>query len=606
MRYDPRRWSLARQVLALVTAATIVVVAAAVLAAYWQASNSAYIAARRQVLSLALTVAATPTVAEALTGPNPSRTLQPYAEQIRRSTRTDFVVIMDPTGIRYSHRNPKLIGGRFVGHITPAVNGHAFTETYSGSLGPSVRAVAPVQRDGRTIGLVAVGITVDAVSRGLSQQVPTLILAGLVTFAAAAAGAWLLSRRLRRQTHGLGPEELSRLYEFYDAVLHAVREGLLLLDREGRLRLANDEGRRLLGLPPDAIGRPVRELPLPADVLDTLLADGQRVDDVRLSDDRVLVVSRMPAHWKGRELGSVVTLRDHTDLLALSGELDSVRGFAESLRSQAHEAANRLHTVITLIELGHVERALEFATAELREAQSLTDQVFDAVHEPVLAALLLGKAAEANERGVELLLSEDLDLPDAGIDGRDLVTIVGNLIDNAIDAAAMDPAARDPAAPVRNGGFPAGRARWVRFGAWVDPESGMLLIQIADSGAGVQAEDADRVFDRGWSTKPGRTGVGGRGLGLALARQSVERHGGSIELVPRPGESTGAVFLVRLPLPDAPPPLAPASLPTGASTDAPTDAPTQVPTSAASAPTPHTPTDPGTNLPIQVPSQGSP
>lgn len=550
MRYDPRRWSLARQVLALLTVATIVVVAAAVLAAYLQARDSAYDAARSEVMSVARTVAVSPTVAQALSGPNPTEILQPYALRVQRSTATDFVVIMDPNGVRFSHPDPNQIGRRFIGHTEPALQGTAFTETYTGTLGPSVRAVAPVQQDGKTVGLVAVGVKLDTVGRSLAGQVPALLLAGLVTFAASAGGAWLLSRRLRRQTHGLGPEELSRLYEFYDAVLHAVREGLLLLDREGRLRLVNDEGRRLLGLPDDAIGRPVRDLALPSDVLDALLEDGQRVDDVRLSDDRVLVVSRMPAHWQGRELGSVVTLRDHTDLLALSGELDSVRGFAESLRSQAHEAANRLHTVISLIELGHVERALEFATAELREAQSLTDQVFSAVHEPVLAALLLGKAAEANERGVELLLAENLDFPDAGIDGRDLVTIVGNLIDNAIDAAAAVDATDPTAGP-----------RSVRFGAWVDPGSGRLLMQIADSGAGIDPADADRVFDRGWSTKPGRNGGGGRGLGLALARQSVERHCGTIEIVANAGISGGAVFLVSLPLPSPSPSSLARSLP---------------------------------------------
>jgi sensor histidine kinase regulating citrate/malate metabolism len=536
MRYDPRRWSLARQVLALLTAAMIVVVAAAVLAAYLQARRAAYDAARDEVMSVARTVAASPAVLEALDDPHPSTALQPYAGQVQQATGTDFVVIMDPDGVRFTHPDPRQIGGRFLGHRAPALTGTAFTETYTGTLGPSVRAVAPVRRAGTTVGLVSVGVTLDTVGRSLAQQVPALVIAGLIGFSATAAGAWLLTRRLRRQTHGLGPEELGRLYEFYDAVLHAVREGLLLLDREGRLRLINDEGRRLLGLGEDAIGRPVQELALPADVLDALLDDGRRVDDVRLGNDRVLVVSRMPARWQGRELGSVVTLRDHTDLLALSGELDSVRGFAESLRSQAHEAANRLHTVITLIELGHTARALEFATAELREAQSLTDQVIEAVHEPVLAALLLGKAAEASERGVELLLAEDLDLPDAGIDGRDLVTIVGNLIDNAIDAA---------------GGGPATGPRSVRFSAEV--ESGTLLLRVSDSGGGVEPADAGRIFDRGWSTKPARSGSG-RGLGLALVRQSVERHGGRIELI-KDGRSTGgAVFLVRLPLP-APPPV---------------------------------------------------
>ena len=130
------------------------------------------------------------------------------------------------------------------------------------------------------------------------------------------------------------------------------------------------------------------------------LAEGQdRSDEMHLANDRVLVVNQATARWKGSVLGTVVTLRDRTDLQALTGELDSVRGLAESLRSQAHEASNRMHTVISLIELGRTEEALEFATAELALAQELTDRVVEAVHEPVLAALLLGKAAQAHERG---------------------------------------------------------------------------------------------------------------------------------------------------------------------------------------------------------------
>jgi two-component system, CitB family, sensor kinase len=536
MGYHPRRWSLARQVLALLTAALVVVVLVAVLAAYLQARRSTYAAARDEVLSVAQVVAASPAVGTALRGTDPSRTLQPYADQVMRTTGTDFVVIMSPQGVRYSHPDPKQIGGHFLGHIEPALQGHAFTETYTGTLGPSVRAVVPVRSDGSTVGLVAVGITLDTVGKSLARQVRALVAAGLLAFALAGTGAWLLSRRLRRQTHGMGPAELSRLYEFYDAVLHAVREGLILLDPAGRLQLMNDEGARLLGLDAGAVGRPVGELPLPADLLDALTDPGRRVDDVRLTDDRVLVVSRMPARRQGREVGIVVTLRDHTELLALSGELDSVRGFAESLRSQAHEAANRLHTVISLVELGHLDRALQFATAELQDAQALTDQVVGAVHEPVMAALLLGKAAEANERGVELSLADGLEVPEHGIDGRDLVTIVGNLIDNAIDAAAGVSGASGASGP-----------RWVRVSAGMDPGDGALLLEVADSGGGIEAADLPRVFERGWTTKPGP--AGGHGLGLALVRQAVGRLGGRLDVVSRPA---GTAFQVRLPSSSAP------------------------------------------------------
>src|SRR5690606_31106469 len=291
------------------------------------------------------------------------------------------------------------------------------------------------------------------------------------------------SRGLRRATHDLGPAELVRMYEYYDAVLHAVREGLLLLDREGRVQLVNDEARRLLALPDDVVGRRVDEIGLPA-ALGEALAEGRaRDDEIHLTSDRVVVVSQGAARWAGRHLGTVVTLRDHTELRQLVSELQTVRGFAESLHAQAHEAANQLHTVVSLIELGRAAAALEFATAELETAQHLTGAVGTGSAVPEVAALVVGKAAAAGERGVERRVDEGTHLPAGTADPRDLVTIVGNLLDNAIDAA-------------RDGPEP----RWVRFGAGVADDA--VELRVSDSGPGIAPEVAERAFERGFSTKP--------------------------------------------------------------------------------------------------------
>jgi two-component system, CitB family, sensor kinase len=523
-RLDPRRWSVARQLFALQVIGVVVVVAAGLIAAYAQARYNNRESARSRVLAVAHTVADDPIVINALADPQPSAVLQPYAEAVRARNGTAFVVIMSPAGIRYSHPDPAQIGGHFIGHIEPALRGdERFTETYTGTLGASVRAVVPVRdRAGAIRGLVAVGIKEAAVSRALSRQVPVLLLAALAALLLSGAGAWLVSRRLRRQTHDLGPAELTRMYEYYDAVLHAVREGLLLLDRAGRLQLANDEARRLLDLPPDAVGQPVSRLgPLGA-----AFGEGrERVDEIHLTGERVLVVNQAPGRWQGRDLGSVVTLRDHTDLQALTGELDSVRGFAESLRAQAHEAANRLHTVVSLIELGRVDQARDFATAELAVAQRLTDHVVTSVEEPILAALLLGKAAQASERGIDLVVADDVQVPEGVVDPRDLVTIVGNLLDNAMDAAVA--------------GSPPFR---VEFAARVS--GGDLVLRVADGGTGLGPADVERAFERGWSTKSDDRLIG-RGLGLALVGQAVRRHCGRIEVT----SDGGAVFTVTLPLP---------------------------------------------------------
>jgi two-component system, CitB family, sensor kinase len=319
---------------------------------------------------------------------------------------------------------------------------------------------------------------------------------------------------------------------------------LLLLDRGGRLQLVNDEARRLLALPDDALGRPIDGLGLPPTLGGALTGGEQRTDELHLTGDRILVVSQAPARWDGHILGTVVTLRDHTELRALTGELASMRGLAESLHAHAHEAANQLHTVISLIELGRPAEALRYAAAELDVAQRLTDRVVDAIGEPVLAALLLGKVAEATQRGVDLTIAEDVAVPAGAADPRDLVTIVGNLLDNALDAA------QGAAGP-----------RWVRFAAnvAVDPhppdDAQQLVLRVADSGPGLEPADVMRAFDRGWSTKS-TDRLAGRGLGLALVAQAVHRYGGRVDV----SRGHGAVFTVRIPMPvadEGPPALPP-------------------------------------------------
>ncbi|PSK69650.1 histidine kinase [Streptomyces sp. CS149] len=546
-RTRPR--SLAGQLFAMQVVLIAAVVAGCAVFAYASGSAQAEETAARQVRVAALAVADSPSVREAIRTPDPSAVLQPYAERVREDTGIAFVTIMDTERVRWTHPDTSRIGDTFLGNTAKALRGQTFTETYTGTLGPSIRVVTPIRDGGKIVGLVSAGITVDRVSSQVREQLGALALAAGGALALGGIGTYVINARLRRHTHGMNAAELSRLHDYHQATLHAVREGLLMLDGRRRIALINDAGRELLGLAPDteAVGRTVDELALPAPLTGALLASEPRVDELHLTADRVIVVNTRPVVG-GEQRGTVVTLRDHTELQALTGELDSERGFTQALRSQAHEAANRLHTVVSLIELGRVEEAVDFATAELELAQVLTDRVVGAVEEPVLAALLLGKAAQANERGVELVLAEDSLIDDGALPPslaqRDLVTILGNLIDNAVDAASEAPedaeesGAAVPAPRVPEG--PAGRAR-VTVTALADERE--LLLRVADTGAGIGPEAADEVFRRGWSTHGA-----GRGLGLALVRQAAHRNGGTVEL--DAGPDGGARFTVRLPLGD--------------------------------------------------------
>ncbi|MER5768801.1 sensor histidine kinase [Streptomyces sp. NPDC001985] len=534
----PRPRSLAGQLFAMQVVLVAAIVAVCALFTYLTDRTQAEETARLQSRAAATAVAHSPSVIAAAGSPRPTEALQPYAEGLRRDAGVNFIVVMAPDGTRWTHPEPGEIGRTYLGHTEQALNGEIHSERHPGVLGPSIRTVVPVYGDGgRIVALVSAGITIQKITEQVREQVAALLVVAGGALALGGLGTYVINARLRRHTHGMNASELSRMHDYHEAALHAVREGLLMLDGRRRIALVNDGARELLGLGPDAVGRPVDQLGLPAPLTGALLASEPRVDEVHLTADRVIVVNTSPVVG-GEQRGTVATLRDHTELQALSGELDSERGFSQALRSQAHEAANRLHTVVSLIELGRVPEAVEFATAELELAQVLTDRVVGAVGEPVLAALLLGKAAQANERGVELVLAPDSRIDDgvlpASLPARDLVTILGNLIDNAVDAAAC----QEPRPGPGDGAAAAPRAR-VTVTARADEDG--LLIQVYDTGAGVDPARVDEVFRRGWSTHGA-----GRGLGLALVRQAVHRSGGAVEL--DRGPDGGARFSVRLPL----------------------------------------------------------
>jgi two-component system, CitB family, sensor kinase len=505
-----RPGSVARQILMLQLLVVLIVVLSALALAYLDARADQRRQAGEAALAVATTTADSPQILAALATADPSAQLQPWAERIRRDTGTDFVVVMSPDGVRYTHPDPKQIGGHYLGSIAEAQRGESHVEEFTGTLGPSVRAIVPVRDGSAIVALVAVGITTAAIERSLSPSLIAIAIAAGVVLAAGAVGAWAISRRLNRQTHGLGEREITRMFEYYDAVLHAVREGLVLLDPAGRVQLVNDEGRELLGLDMGVVGQPVGDLKLPEPLVDSVLGEGVVTDEIHLVGPRMLVVNKTPAVWSGRVVGSVITLRDHTDLQAISGELDSAKGLADTLRSQNHEAANRLHTVVSLIEMGRSDDAVEFATRELEVAQRLTDRVVTAVDEPVLAAVLLGKSAQAQERGIDFTVDADSRVSDLAIEPSAVVTMVGNLVDNAMDASV------ETEPPHR-----------VAIRVVADRERFRLTVD--DSGPGLSPDEAEQAFRRGWSTK-GTTGGLGRGIGLALVVQAVRSRHGTISV----------------------------------------------------------------------------
>ena len=472
---------------------------------------------QQQMVGVAQSVAQLPSVVEAFDDPDPAETIQPIAELIRESSGVTYVVVTDDQGIRYSHPNPQLIGKRVSTDPSAPLSGKTYVGTQRGTLGESWRVKVPVRdREGAVIGTASVGILESELRRDLLERVPRLLLwllgAGLLGTIAA---AWV-SRLVWRRMYRLEPEEIATLLEAREAMLHGIGEGVVAVDERGRVALVNDEAVRLLGVGPEATGKPAREV-LDPDVA-VLLDPETESSRLVLAGERILFGQRSEAVVDGVHVGVLLILRDRTELHRVLRDLDGARDLTEALRAQAHEFANVMHVVSGLIELGRLDDAVAFIERSGYGGPLGAGALVPHVTDPGVSALLMAKTATSHERGVNLVIDPASTLP--AEDGTDVVTVLGNLIDNAVDAT--------------------GTGGTVRVALHDDGGASRILVE--DDGPGIAPGDREHVFESGWSTKSGERA---RGIGLALVGRLVTRRGGTVEV----GESAGggARFEVRLP-----------------------------------------------------------
>ncbi|MEZ0115320.1 two-component system CitB family sensor kinase [Catenulispora sp. EB89] len=480
-----------------------------------------------EALQIAQTVADTPEVKSCIGFPstNCDGTLQNIADRLQRDTKTDYVVIVDQNRIRHTHPNQLLRGQPIEEPLVTKPD----VRFDPGSVGESVNGRVPLYGPlGNQIGEVSVGRKVTSVTSVFVGQLPVYAAWFGAALGVGALASYALARRLKRRTFGLELDEISKLLQEREAVLHGIREGMIAFDRAGRVSMVNDEARRLLGLPMfGGVGGYLEDVVPPGRLQDLLSGEIEGKDQVVLTDDYYLTVNRMPVTLAGRPHGAVVTLRDRTELSGLLRELDSVTSLTDALRAQQHEFSNRMHTVAGLLELGETDEALQFLTDLSGAEAAFAESVRSRIAPSVLVGLILAKAAVAGERGVELELTDDTWLGDTPDKVQALTTVLGNLIDNAFDA-------------VSGPGVDPGKQGRVLVSIVEDDDG--IGVRVADNGPGVPAGAAEHVFTDGFTTKPA-TGSMRRGLGLALVHRLVQRLGGSITA----SEGPGAVFTVRLP-----------------------------------------------------------
>ncbi|AKS36561.1 histidine kinase [Mycolicibacterium goodii] len=459
--------------------------------------------------------------------------LQELASEIQEHTGVLFVVITDDQGIRLSHPNPSELGKHVSVDPSEALAGHDVILTEDGTLGRSVGAKVPIYAPDsrRVIGMVSVGVSTSAVGHQLLTDVRTAawLVGGALVLGV--IGSLLIARRWRGLTMGLQPSEMAELIRTQAAVLHGIDEGVLAVDTEWRTTFVNDKARKLLDVE-DRLGRPVGEIGLTPRVLE-VFREADATPALATVGDRIVVVSARHVTRDDRELGTVLVVRDRTDVESLTRQLDAVQLMSTVLRAQRHEFANRLHLLNGLLHANHVDEAKQYVE-ELLGSGPLGSALpgIDTIRDAFLQAFLAAKGAAAREAGVTLTIGENTWVP-----GRlglpvDVTTVLGNLLDNAIDAA-------------RTG---ASDDRVVEVELLQDGST--LHITVGDTGDGVSPEFTEHVFTEGKSTKPDSGIPGGRGIGMALSRQISRALGGDIRLS-SPGDPgarlCGAEFIARMP-----------------------------------------------------------
>ncbi|HET8767383.1 MAG TPA: ATP-binding protein [Pedococcus sp.] len=530
-----RRPTLAGQLLVLQLAVVVVVLVLVGAVSLAQSEATFRGVEGRRVSALAEQLGGNPLVRSNLATPSTRTGLATLGQSVVTQSRVTSVTFADADEDVRTSTDPSLEGGRIPLPRKAVADGASWSGTLELFGQRQIVSQVPVfsvadKHVGEHLGTVMITEAFPSAwqrLRGASSYLLTYLGTALIV---GLVGSWLLAERIKRQTLGMEPEEITGLVEHREALLYGIAEGVVALDPQGRITLVNDVARRLLDLPEHATGLSLADLRITGRLLSVLTGDGEATDEVVVRRGRVLVMNRMSVDKDGRHLGTVTTLRDRTALAALERELGSFRSSTQLLRAQRHEFANQLHTISGLIQIGEYDEVVRYVDAVSERRHSLDLSVNSRVRDPAVGVLLMAKASIAAERRVDLRISDDTSLDRLDTeDSADVATVVGNLVDNAIDAAAGS------------------TGSWVEVG--ITHDSTTVRIAVRDSGPGVADDVADSVFDQGVTSKT--DGEGEHGIGLALTRLVCRRRGGEAEFH---NTADGAVFTAHLtvtPVPEA-------------------------------------------------------
>ena len=477
-----------------------------------------------RALTLAKAISVMPDVIYLVETGDRNHQIPKLALVIASRTSASYIVITDRNGVRLSHPNPALIGQR-VDDAQDALAGASTTTFNKGSLGLSANGRTPIfDANHKVIGIVSAGYLTYTFSGEVKQLQNSFIFLGFGIIFLGFILAEILARTLKNRRMESELIEVTSKYQEREAMLHAIKEGVITLSPDRKILLINDEAMRLLDLKKQVVGQAIDAVLPQGRLLDLIEGETLQGDDeIVLNDNFSLRINTRPVRHLGRQIGHVITLRDRTEHIGLMREIDSITNLTNALRAQQHEYANRIHALTGLIELGRFDDARKYLGEISNMDADLAEKLTDRIANQTVTALLLAKVAIAREKGVALEIDPQTSLDDISLDSNAQITVIGNLIDNALDAVA---------------GTTDGQVRLTLESSL----SHTKIITVRDNGIGLPEPRPDVVFQDGFSTKVSE-GSSHRGLGLAIVSRLVKQSGGTITCY----NNRGAVFVVEIP-----------------------------------------------------------
>mgnify|MGYP001178161373 CR=1 FL=1 len=478
-----------------------------------------------RAIAIARTVAQVHEIQTAVGKPGGEEIIQPIAERIRLSTNVDYIVILDMNAIRYSHPSETLIGQVFEGgDERPAFSELEYTSKAEGELGFSIRAFVPIMNEEgiEQVGVAVVGILAPQLSYLFETYQWNLLFSLVSGLLIGLVGAWLLANNVKKQTYQLEPYEIGRLFEERSTIMETLDIGIIATDGQGNISFMNQLAKEYLDISDD------RTLNLD-EVFKNSWVSVPFIKKRKLTNKPInlggtmYLVSVFPIFVGKHYVGALLTLQNRSVVHQLGEELTGVKNVVATLRAQNHEYMNKLHSIGGLLQLGETEKALGLILQETSHEDNIVNFIHHHFNDYVVSGLLLGKRSRAKELGVDFEIDPESYVEDIfkGFSSGDVITIIGNLLDNAFEACI--------------------ESETKQVNCLIQGNQEYFYLLVTDSGVGMTDEETKYMFEPGKSSKAKE----GRGIGLALVKEIVELNNGVITVHSEKGEGTAIEIEIR-------------------------------------------------------------